>query len=129
MRMRDCTSFSLTPHEGACYGKVLTGMPQQYPQPTPLSMTVANYHYSRKTVRMRQAPAVQACCSSVPNVVPVCLNEDIKLGPSEDNALSNHHVTIYCVVPVGHVLVLPHNGADSLGLQPQELRLFSAASG
>lgn len=35
---------------------------------------------------------------------------------------SNYQATIYSVVPVVHVLVLPHNGADSPGLQLQELR-------
>jgi len=73
---------------------------------------------------MRQAPAVQGCCSSVPNLVSLCLKKDIKSGPSEDNVLSSYHATIFSVLPAGRVLVLPHNGADSLGLQLQELRLF-----
>lgn len=61
----------------------------------------------------------------------LCLNKGIKLGPHEGKVLSDYHVTIYSEVPVLHILVFPHNGADSLGLQLQELSLFcvTAASG
>lgn len=97
--------------------------PQEY-SPQGRSSTADNGQLPLlETVRTRQVAAVQGCSRSVLNLV-FALKQRQKIRTQ----WGQHNLYLPCdnyiVVPAGSILVIPQNGAGSLGLQSQKLRSF-----